>query len=65
MLEPKPLPMSFRVSERFRAALEAAADAEHRSQSNMLEVMVFDYCKRHGVEVPAKQQSPRRSKTKK
>lgn len=50
----KSLPMSFRVSDAFREALKAAAEAENRSQANMLEVMVLDYCERHGVSVPKK-----------
>jgi len=44
--------MSFRVSREFRAALKAAAEAEHRSQANMLHVMVLEYCERHGDGYP-------------
>lgn len=29
--------------------LEAAAERERRSLTNMLEVLVEDYCKRHGI----------------
>ena len=61
----KDLPMSFRVSREFRAALQAAAEAEHRSQANMLHVMLLEYCERHGVKVPAERSSSRRSSAKK
>ena len=43
--------MSFRVSREFRAALKAAAEGEHRSQANMLHVMLLEYCERHGIRV--------------
>jgi len=43
--------VSVRVPPDIKAALLAAAEAERRSQASMLEVMVLDYCKSHGVKV--------------
>lgn len=41
--------MSFRVSLRFKELLNAAAARERRSLTNMLETLLFDYCKQHGL----------------
>jgi len=45
--------MSFRASARFKLALTLAATHENRSQSNLLETLVFDFCRQKGIEVPA------------
>lgn len=42
--------MSFRVSPRFKALLEAAGARENRSLTNMLETLLFVYCDKHGLE---------------
>lgn len=45
----KSVSVSYRVSPSFKRLLEAAAAHEHRSQTNMLETILFDYCKEHGI----------------
>jgi hypothetical protein len=45
----KTIAVSFRVSPRFKQLLEAAAMRERRSQTNMLETLLFDYCERQGI----------------
>lgn len=40
----KRISVSFRVSPRFKALLELAADRENRSQTNLLETLLFDFC---------------------
>jgi uncharacterized protein (DUF1778 family) len=45
----KSVSVSFRVSPRFKSLLEAAAAAEHRSQTNMLETLLFRYCDQHSI----------------
>lgn len=50
MLEGKNVSVSFRVSPRFKCLLEAAAARERRSQTNMLETLLFAYCEDHGLE---------------
>ncbi len=48
----KTVPVSFRVSPRFKLLLETAAASQHRSQTNMLETLLFDYCAKQGIEAP-------------
>ena len=48
----KTVAVSFRVSPRFKQLLEAAAEREHRSQTNMLETLLYDHCKQNSIEVP-------------
>ena len=47
----KSVAVSFRVSARFKRLLEAAASREHRSQTNMLEQLLFAYCEKQGITV--------------
>lgn len=49
MSESKNVSMSFRVSSRFKYLLAAAAARERRSQTNMLETLLFAYCDEHGL----------------
>ncbi|MFJ1260583.1 hypothetical protein [Cupriavidus sp. CuC1] len=48
----KTVSVSYRVSPQFKQLLETAAANERRSQTNMLEKLVFEYCQVHGIEVP-------------
>ena len=41
--------LSFRIEPGLKDALRAAADREHRSIANMVEVMIREYCGRVGV----------------
>ncbi|RTL35860.1 MAG: hypothetical protein EKK53_23785 [Burkholderiales bacterium] len=45
--------VSVRVPPDVKAALVAAADQERRSLASMVEFMVLDYCRKHGVSAPA------------
>jgi hypothetical protein len=45
--------LTFRIEPALKQALCSAADHEHRSIANMVEVMILDYCKRNGVKVEA------------
>lgn len=49
MSSEKSVGISFRVTPHFKALLEAAAQREKRSLTNMLEVVLADYCQRHGI----------------
>jgi hypothetical protein len=49
MPEEKSVSVSFRVSARFKRLLEEAAALEHRSQTNMLEVLLFKHCEQRHV----------------
>lgn len=48
--DPPRISVSFRVTPRFKRCLELAAAYEQRSQTNLVEKLVFDYCKSHGLE---------------
>ena len=60
----KTVAVSFRVSPRFKQLLESAAARERRSQTNMLETLLFDYCERQEIKsmpepVPIKKKKAR------
>jgi predicted transcriptional regulator len=48
----KTIAVSYRVSSRFKNLLEAAAAQANRSRTNMLEHLLYEYCKREGIEAP-------------
>lgn len=50
MGEEKSVSVSFRVTPRFKRLLQAAAEREHRSQTNLLETLLFAHCIQHGLE---------------
>ncbi len=52
MAAEKTVSMSFRVSPRFKALLEAAASRENRSLTNTLESLLYAYCEQHGIHAP-------------
>ena len=43
--------MSLRVSPEFKSALKLAAERELRSQTNLLEHLLFAYCEQNGIPV--------------
>ncbi len=45
--------ISVRVPPDIKLALAAAAGAERRSLASMVEVMVLDYCRAHGIDPTA------------
>lgn len=54
--------LTIRVAPGLKDALRRAAEREHRSLANMVEVMVRDYCTRHGVKVPQRESPSRASR---
>ena len=50
LAEEKSVSLSFRVTPRFKRLLQAAAEREHRSRTNMLETLLFAHCAKHGIE---------------
>lgn len=42
--------LSFRTSKEIKQLLKAAAEKEHRSQASMLEVLILEYAKQHGIQ---------------
>lgn len=58
MKELKSVPMSFRFSPRFKECLAKASKQEGRSQANLIERLVFDYCEKHSI-VPKAAKTPK------
>ena len=44
--------LSFRIDPGLKEALRTAAEREHRSIANMVEVVIRDYCGRNGITIP-------------
>jgi len=52
MATAKTTTLTFRIEPGLKEALRMAADREHRSIANMVEVLIRDYCGRNGVTIP-------------
>ena len=55
MATAKTTTLTFRIEPGLKEALRTAAKREHRSIANMVEVLILDYCKRSGIEIPTQQ----------
>lgn len=44
--------LTFRIEPALKEALRAAAEREHRSIANMVEVLIRDWCGRNGIPIP-------------
>ena len=44
--------LTFRIAPALKEALRTAADREHRSIANMVEVLIREYCARNGIAIP-------------
>ena len=44
--------LTARIPPVLKEALRTAADREHRSIANMIEVLIRDYCGRNGISIP-------------
>ena len=54
--------LTFRIEPALKDALRTAADLEHRSIANMVEVMIRDYCGRTGVSIQSPPTTPQKPK---
>ncbi|WP_303908337.1 hypothetical protein [Thiohalomonas denitrificans] len=52
MATTKTATLTFRIDPGLKEALRAAAQQEHRSIANMVEVLIRDYCGRNGIAIP-------------
>ena len=50
--------LTLRIEPGFKEALRIAAEREHRSIANMVEVLIRDYCHRNGVPIAEQQDLP-------
>ncbi len=44
--------LTFRIAPLLKDALRTAAEREHRSIANMVEVMIMDYCRQNEIAIP-------------
>ena len=44
--------LTFRIKPALKEGLRSAAEREHRSIANMVEVLIRDYCVRNGITIP-------------
>jgi hypothetical protein len=51
MFGEKTISVSFRVSPKYKQLLVLAAEREHRSQTNQLEMLLYNYCQEQGISV--------------
>lgn len=49
------------MSSSTKALLRAAAERDHRTLSNLLELLILEHCQKHGIEVPPDANEPPRS----
>lgn len=52
MASVKTATLTFRIDPGLKEALRIAADQEHRSIANMVEVLIRSYCEQNGISVP-------------
>jgi hypothetical protein len=52
MPAPKTATLTLRIDPALKEGLRTAAQREHRSIANMVEVLVRDYCERTDIEIP-------------
>ncbi len=55
MATTKTATLTFRIDPGLKEALRTAAQQEHRSIANVVEVLIRDYCKRKGIPVESAQ----------
>ncbi len=54
MAKAKSTTLTFRIEPGLKEGLRAAADREHRSITNMIEVLIRDYCGCNGITIAEK-----------
>ena len=50
--------LTFRIEPALKEALRVAAERDHRSIANMIEVMIRDHCGRSGITIQEQQALP-------
>ena len=49
--------LTFRIDPGLKDALRVAADQEHRSIANMVEVLIREYCEQRGIAIPSSEKT--------
>lgn len=57
MASTKTATLTIRVDPNLKEALRTAAQAEHRSVANMIEVMIREHCEKNGIAIEQIQES--------
>lgn len=52
MAASKTATLTFRIDPGLKEALRLAANLEHRSIANMVEILIRGYCEQRGIEIP-------------
>lgn len=60
MATTKTATLTIRVDPNLKEALRSAAQAEHRSIANMIEVMIREHCEKKGIAIEQSQESDQR-----
>jgi len=55
MATTKNITLTLRIDPLIKEGLRLLAEKEHRSLTNMVEVMIRDHCKLHNIDIPAQQ----------
>jgi hypothetical protein len=55
MNQKKTTTMNLRVDPAIKEAVREAAEREHRSIANMIEVLIRDHCRAAGISIPEQQ----------
>jgi len=58
MATTKTTTLTFRIEPGLKDAVRAAAELEHRSIANMIEIMIRDYCGKAGVPIQGPSKPP-------
>lgn len=58
MTTAKTATLTFRIDPSLKEALRTAAQLEHRSITNMVEVLIRDYCDRNDISIPEQDDHP-------
>ncbi len=53
MATTKTTTLTFRIDPALKEALRSAAEREHRSLANMVEVLIRDYCDQNDIAIPS------------
>ena len=52
MVKTKTATLNLRIDPALKEALRAAANHDHRSVANMVEVLIRDHCHKEGISIP-------------
>ena len=61
MAKEQSVTVTLRIPETIRELLRAAADEDHRSMANMVEVLILKHCKDHSISVVPKREPKKKT----